>query len=88
MTHLIRPHININGTEPQELIKFRVLAKRALEEVIDYLKACTPNGRDYPAERDLLEADRAAHYARIAMLRDLQATLLDEALLIQKQKEA
>jgi hypothetical protein len=87
MTDLIRPTINNNGTDARELIEFRVMAKRKLEEVIDLLKAITPNGRDYIGDTDLLAADRDTHFARISDLRVLQAKLLDEALLIKDQTE-
>lgn len=88
MTDLIRPTINNNGTDARELIEFRVLAKRKIDEVVDLLKAITPNGRDYPLGSEACREDRDIHYARILALRELQDVLLREALLIQEQTEA
>lgn len=82
---MIKPIININGTDAHELIEFRILAKRNIETVIDMLKAVTPNGRDYPGDAEACAADRALHYTRIGKLRDLQDALLEEATAIKMQ---
>lgn len=82
---LIRPTVNINGTHPEDLIRPRLDAKRAIDTAIEYLKAVTPNGRDYP-DNDHCVRDREAFYARITTLRDLQAALIEEALAIRGQQ--
>ena len=81
---LIRPIVNINGTDPEELVRARLDAKRAIDDVIERLKDIAPNGRDYPGDIDALHTDRDIYWDRLRALRDLQMALLDEALLIKK----
>jgi len=83
---MIRPTININGTNPEDLIRARLDANRAIGNVIEWLKQATPNGRDYPGDNERCVADRETHYTRIGALRDLQGELLEEALAIRDQQ--
>jgi hypothetical protein len=82
---MIRPTLNINGTDAFDLINPRRNAMALIDEVIDALKQVTPNGRDYICDRDRLIADRDTHFDRIAALHTLRNELLDEALHIQQQ---
>lgn len=86
MTTLITPQLNINGTSARDLIDPRQQAWKAIDDVIDHLQQATPNGRDYPGNATACTADRELHYDRIGALRELQAVLLREALLIQDQE--
>ncbi len=83
---MIRPIININGTEPLDLINARRDAMDLINELIETLKQVTPNGRDYMGDTMRCVADRNIHFDRLAMLHTLREELLDEALYIQKEK--
>lgn len=83
---MIRPTININGSDPEDLIRARLDASRSINTVIEWLKEAAPNGRDYPGDNERCVADREIHYARIAALRELQGVLLEEALAIRDQQ--
>ena len=85
---MIRPTLNINGTDAFDLINPRREAMALIDEVIDALKQATPNGRDYIGDNDRLTADRTTHFDRLAALHTLREELLDEALHIQKQGRA
>lgn len=84
---MIRPILNINGSDAFDLIDARRNAMDLLLEAIDALKQATPNGRDYPGQYDLLTADRNLHFNRLAALHTLREELLDEALYIQQQEK-
>lgn len=83
---MIRPTLNINGSDAFDLINPRRNAMALIDEVIDALKDATPNGRDYPGEYDRCTADRTTHFDRLAALHTLREELLDEALHIQQQE--
>ena len=83
---MIRPVINNNGTDAFDLIDARRNAMDALNEAIEALKQCTPNGRDYPGDTMRCVADRTIHFDRLAALHTLREELLDEALYIQQQE--
>ncbi len=82
---MIRPTLNLNGTDAFDLIYPRRDAMDALRDAIEALKLVTPNGRDYICDRDRLIADRNTHFDRIAALHTLRNELLDEALHVQQQ---
>jgi hypothetical protein len=82
---MIRPTININGTDALDLINPRRDAMDLINEVIEALKQVTPHGRDYPSDTMACVADRNTHFDRIAALHTLREELLDEALYIQKE---
>lgn len=82
---MIRPILNINGTDAFTLIDKRRDAMDALHDAIDALKQITPNGRDYIGDNERCLADRNTHFDRLAALRVLREELLDEALHIQQQ---
>lgn len=84
---MIRPIININGTDAFDLIDKRRDAMDALNDAIEALKQVTPNGRDYPDNNGRLVADRNTHFNRLAALRVLREELLEEALHIQQQEK-
>jgi len=84
---MIRPTLNINGTDAFDLINPRRNAMALIDEVIEALKQVTPNGRDYLCQRDRLTADRNTHFDRLAALRVLREELLEEALHIKQQGE-
>ena len=83
---MIRPTLNLNGTDAFDLIDPRRDAMDALRDAIEALTQVTPNGRDYLGDRDRLIADRDTHFDRIAALHTLRNELLDEALHIQQQE--
>jgi hypothetical protein len=87
---MIRPTLNINGSDAFDLINPRRNAMALIDEVIEALKQATPNGRDYPSdlEQVALVADRNIHFDRLAALHTLREELLDEALHIQQQEKA
>lgn len=85
---MIRPTLNINGSDPFDLIAPRRDAMDMLTEVIEILKQVAPDGRDYIGDRDRLTADRNTHFDRLAALHTLREELLDEALCIQQQGKA
>jgi hypothetical protein len=83
---MIRPTLNINGTDALDLINPRRNAMDLINELIETLKQVTPNGRDYPADTLACVADREIHFDRLAALHTLREELLDEALHIQRQE--
>lgn len=83
---MIRPVLNINGSDAHDLINPRRDAMGLIDELIDTLKQVTPNGRDYLCQRDRLTADRNTHFDRLAALRVLREELLEEALHVQQQE--
>jgi hypothetical protein len=85
---MIRPILNINGSDAFDLLDQRRNAMDALLEAIDALKQVAPNGRDYPGHYDRCIADRDTHFDRLAALHALRNELLDEALHIQQQEQA
>jgi hypothetical protein len=86
---MIRPTLNINGSDAFDLINPRRDAMDLINELIEALKQVTPHGRDYPSdlEQVALVADRNIHFDRLAALHTLREELLDEALHIQQQGE-
>jgi len=84
---MIRPILNINGSDAFELIDARRNAMDALLEAIDALKRATPNGRDYPGHYDRCINDRELHFERLSALHAMREELLDEALHIQQQEQ-
>jgi len=84
---MIRPTLNINGTDAFDLINPRRNAMALIEEVIEALKQVTPHGRDYICDRDRFIADRELHFDRLAALHTLRNELLEEALHIQQQEK-
>lgn len=85
---MIRPILNINGTDAFDLIDPRRNAMDLLQDAIEALKQATPNGRDYPGDYDRCGEDRNTHFDRLALLHTLREELLDEALYIQQQERA
>ena len=82
---MIRPILNINGTDAFDLIDARRDAMHLINELIKALKQVAPNGRDYLGDTERLTADRNLHFDRLAALHTLREELLDEALYIQKE---
>ena len=82
---MIRPTLNINGTDAFDLINPRRNAMALIDEVIEALKLVTPNGRDYICDRERFIADRNTHFDRLASLHMLRNELLEEALHVQQQ---
>jgi hypothetical protein len=79
------PTININGSSIDDLIDPRLTAMDHLSDAIKALKQVTPNGRDYPG--DIMECidDRAIHFRRLALLRDMREEIMSEVLYIKEQ---
>lgn len=84
---MIRPILNINGTNAEELIQTRRNAIDALDAVMKALQEMTPNGRDYPGQQDRCRSDRELHYARFAQLDAMRNRIMDEALEIMRQRD-
>jgi hypothetical protein len=82
---MIRPVLNINGSDAHDLINPRRDAMGLIDELIDTLKQVTPNGRDYIGDNARCLADRNIHFDRLAALHTLREELLDEALHIKQQ---
>lgn len=82
---MITPTLNLNGSSANDLIEPRLKAMRHLTDAIDALSQATPNGRDYPADRDRCTHDRDLHFARIKKIKALYSELIDEALHIRDQ---
>jgi len=83
---MIKPTININGSDRDYLVNHRMYAMDHIDETIESLKLVTPNGRDYPGDNDRCLADRQLHYERIAKLRAIYEELYAEALAIKAQR--
>ncbi len=84
---MITPKLNLNGSSADDLIEPRREAMDHLMDAIEALSQVVPNGRDYPGNNTACLADREAHYDRIDALRQLQHTLLHEALAIKEQED-
>jgi hypothetical protein len=81
---MIQPIININGTSRDEHIALRRAALNAIRNAIDAVRSLAPNGRDYPGQPERCEADRKAHFNRLAALHELKQEIMNEALAIQR----
>jgi hypothetical protein len=81
---LIVPHVNMNGTDPKELVKQLMAAQVACEKALELLSAATPHGRDY-IDGDQLQVARRAWFERTYMLAKLSSNLMDLAVEISKQ---
>jgi hypothetical protein len=80
MTDTIKPIININGTDREDLLQQRLDILTACKALTDAVKQAAPNGRDYPGDPKAFGRDRDTHYARIAQLNALRSVILTEAL--------
>ncbi len=47
ISDLIHPHIHLNGTSPDELLRQFTDVAVALREAMEKIQAAAPNGRDY-----------------------------------------
>ena len=79
---MIQPTISINGTSRDEHIAMRRTALDALRVAIQALLPLAPNGRDYPGQPERCEADRTAHFDRLAALQALSREITLEAVTI------
>ena len=86
MIELMRPIITSNGTGIDGLVCQRIAATEALRGATEALRYMAPNGRDYIGYPEQFATDRALHYARISILKDLEHALTQEALEIRKLK--
>ena len=81
---MIQPIININGTSRDEHVAMRRTALDAIRVAIDALRPLAPNGRDYPGQPERCEADRMAHFDRLAALQALSREITQEAVAIRR----
>jgi hypothetical protein len=81
----IKPTLNLNGSSVNDLIEPRLKSMGHLMDAISALSRVTPNGRDYPADRERCTHDRDLHFARIEKIKALYSGLIDEALYIKDQ---
>ena len=82
MTDIIRPIVNLNGTDRADLVQQRRDAVDGCRDLMRALSQMTPNGRDYIGQPDALRRDREIHYARFAQIDALRSALTDEAIAI------
>ena len=82
---LIKPTLTLNGSSANDLIEPRLKAMGHLMDAISALSQVTPNGRDYPADRERCTHDRDLHFIRIEKIKALYSELIDEALYIKDQ---
>lgn len=73
------PQLNINGTDPSDLLEDLIEAKRALEYAIEKLNGCSPHGRDYQTCGDggaTFYAAQREHVERIVAVRKVLAEVV------------
>ena len=68
MTELVKPFININGSDPDRMMEDILAARDKLSEAIKAMKEIIPHGRDYPGRTDLYAKARDQHLDRIRAL--------------------
>lgn len=71
MQNIMKPKININGTDKQALIDMRMDARDALGKTIQAMGEMRPHGRDYQGFPDEYKKDFAIHQERMASLNKL-----------------
>ena len=70
------PVIHANGSDPDALRDSYLRAVNAADILIDALRDCAPNGRDYyPASPEAIVAAAAEHHARVTAVRNVQYEL-------------
>ncbi|GAA5666028.1 hypothetical protein Brsp07_04537 [Brucella sp. NBRC 14130] len=83
---LMTPTASLHGTSAEELIQQRISACVALDAAITALTAMAPNMRDYAGNPDGFSRDAAIHKGRVASLKELHESLMNEAVAIQEQQ--
>lgn len=73
---MILPTIHLNGSSPNRLAEGYKVAAIALDAAIARLRETSPNGRDYLANWELLEAC-TEHADRVALLQRVRADLTE-----------
>jgi hypothetical protein len=81
---MIKPTINLNGSDPAYLVKLRGQAMDHLNDAIEALARVAPHGRDYPDDYDRCIADRETHFIRIQAIKAISEAIYAEAIAIQK----
>lgn len=64
ISDLIHPHIHLNGTSPDELLRQFTDVAVALREAMEKIQAAAPNGRDYHPLGDGAFGRAAKQHAR------------------------
>lgn len=81
---IMRPFVNINGTERVALVQQRKDALDAILRAMEALEKSIPHGRDYIGNPARYDHDRGVYRRRFAALDELYNDLMDEALQIQQ----
>lgn len=84
---MIVPIIHLNGTSPERLCEALSDAYDAASKLMDAIKQCAPNGRDYYPMPGLFEKACEQHRARMQSVTDLQAAIEKEIEGIMQQTE-
>lgn len=84
---MILPIVNNNGTSRDELVNQRREVYQALSEVLEKMRAMSPNGRDYQTDPTgaQFKAARVVHEARVKLIQSLRDSMEEEAIALQKQ---
>lgn len=82
MADLMRPIVNLNGTSPEALIRSRMTARVAIDNLLTALRETAPNGRDYIGDNAAFDRDTAIYRSRFIWLDALSNDLMDEAIAI------
>jgi hypothetical protein len=73
---VIKPQINLNGTNARDLLEQQVVAIEALRSAMSTLQAAGPNGRDYQTmPRGTIDLAVAGHVDRLKRLESVLAEL-------------
>lgn len=83
---LMTPTASLHGTSAEELIQQRINACVALDAAITALAAMAPNMRDYAGDLDGFDRDAGIHKERVASLKGLHESLMNEAATIQERQ--
>jgi len=81
---LIAPHVNMNGTDAEDLLEQVLDANKAVEKAQELMQVATPHGRDY-LDASQLQVARRAWFERTQMLHKLSSELVALAIEINKQ---
>jgi hypothetical protein len=81
------PIIHMNGTSADRLCEALSDAYYAASKLMDALKQCAPNGRDYYPMPGLMEKAVEQHGARMQSVTDLQTAIEKEIEGIMQQTE-
>lgn len=85
---VITPIIHLNGDRRETLMENLESAYRAVDDAMDKLRECAPNGRNYYPNPGRMQLAEAQHLERQLHLQAVRNSLAAEAIQIQEEADA